>query len=625
MYSVDIIGRTDDDYDRHMIWGLDRSSKPFILRVENFPHFFYAELPLFENKRPIRWDTDQAQDVYRALAAKMHNKGEEILPFKKKHFAMKPKMYYHGKPKYPTLLLSFKTRVAMDMAVNMLRRPLYVYEENDVTKLDISVWEDCYVIPQTNKLMVARNVYPTSWISFKGTRVSFDDSISKLHNEYIVDWTTIDPVPLDICENWQANPGKMAIDIETYCDNHKQFPDKWIGEHVAYMISCIYQREGSDIKYRYAIIMGKYLPITKEKISGLEIFEVKTEEELVRMMAAIIDYHDPDILTGFNIMGFDYAYLNARLERNFRKWPIMGRLKGESAVVVDGGWSSRAHGYIRTDHLYSPGRISIDLMRVIKATHTLNAYSLNECAMHFLGETKHPIKSDEMFAIYERMVLMTTILTKASEVTVTSPFDDIVKTIEWSIAYNECLADISRVIEYCIQDSELVLKIIDKIYMWIAMNEMSNVVDTMPYELYTRGQQMKCISQIYRAASGAGYIVDSKPVSDIPYVGGLVRAPIPGFHEYVMVFDFSGMYPSIIRAYNLCYTTLIPNKAKVSRENCHVMALETGTEEVEENEDSDPEENGDEEEPIPGMLIEQPKYQLSVCLIRLSQVSYLVS
>ena len=83
---------------------------------------------------------------------------------------------------------------------------------------------------------------------------------------------------------------------------------------------------------------------------------------------------------------------------------------------------------------------------------------------------------------------------------------------------------------------------------------MCNVICCTPQDLYTRGLQIKCRAQIYIAAYHQGYIMDKQGTS-YPYKGAYVRDPISNIYDNVWSLDFSSLYPSLIRAYNLCYTT----------------------------------------------------------------------
>jgi DNA polymerase delta subunit 1 len=47
------------------------------------------------------------------------------------------------------------------------------------------------------------------------------------------------------------------------------------------------------------------------------------------------------------------------------------------------------------------------------------------------------------------------------------------------------------------------------------------------------------------------------------FVGGLVFEPFSGFYDRpIAVLDFSSLYPSIMIAHNLCYTTIVPSTIK---------------------------------------------------------------
>eukprot|EP01102_Stenamoeba_stenopodia_P015985 TRINITY_DN5528_c0_g1_i1.p1 TRINITY_DN5528_c0_g1~~TRINITY_DN5528_c0_g1_i1.p1 ORF type:complete len:618 (+),score=144.96 TRINITY_DN5528_c0_g1_i1:159-1856(+) len=78
--------------------------------------------------------------------------------------------------------------------------------------------------------------------------------------------------------------------------------------------------------------------------------------------------------------------------------------------------------------------------------------------------------------------------------------------------------------------------------------------------LLSRGQQIKVISQLYRQAKKEGLLIPynrSRP-ADETYEGAYVIQPKPGFYEQpIATLDFTSLYPSIMMAHNLCYTTLL--------------------------------------------------------------------
>lgn len=89
--------------------------------------------------------------------------------------------------------------------------------------------------------------------------------------------------------------------------------------------------------------------------------------------------------------------------------------------------------------------------------------------------------------------------------------------------------------------------------------------------LLSRGQQIKVISQLCRQSRKMDMLYPNrKNVTDMfatsgSFVGGLVLEPFSGFYDRpIAVLDFSSLYPSIMIAHNLCYSTIVPSALKTS-------------------------------------------------------------
>lgn len=115
----------------------------------------------------------------------------------------------------------------------------------------------------------------------------------------------------------------------------------------------------------------------------------------------------------------------------------------------------------------------------------------------------------------------------------------------------------ARVMIYCFWDSRLVIELFGKLNIWIGANEMASVVGVPIVDLFTRGQQVRCLSQLYDCAAKQGIILSKRAAPDIYFNGGFVFNVVPGIFDGVAVIDFNSLYPSIMIAYNLCYTTLL--------------------------------------------------------------------
>ena len=91
--------------------------------------------------------------------------------------------------------------------------------------------------------------------------------------------------------------------------------------------------------------------------------------------------------------------------------------------------------------------------------------------------------------------------------------------------------------------------------------EMARVTGVPIVFLFTRGQQIKVASQLYRKARQHDLVipVERHGQDGGKYEGAVVIEPTRGFYqEPVATLDFASLYPSIMMAHNLCYSTLIP-------------------------------------------------------------------
>jgi DNA polymerase delta subunit 1 len=159
--------------------------------------------------------------------------------------------------------------------------------------------------------------------------------------------------------------------------------------------------------------------------------------------------------------------------------------------------------------------------------------------MEILGRGKHDVKPHEMFEIYR----------------------------------SRNIDDVTRVARYCIQDAMLVVDLYDKLSIWYGLVELSNVVGVLIKDLYVYGQQIRCLSQIYDLCAKNSIVIDkpsSKSDTITNYKGGFVFEPKVGLHEHIICLDFKSLYPSIIQAFNICYSTLVINN-DIKDDDCNII------------------------------------------------------
>lgn len=92
--------------------------------------------------------------------------------------------------------------------------------------------------------------------------------------------------------------------------------------------------------------------------------------------------------------------------------------------------------------------------------------------------------------------------------------------------------------------------------------EMARVTGVPVSYLFTRGQQIKVLSQLYRKAKEKDLLIPTMSVQahgdEVAYTGAIVITPKTGYYDQpISTLDFNSLYPTIMIAHNLCYSTLL--------------------------------------------------------------------
>jgi DNA polymerase delta subunit 1 len=264
-----------------------------------------------------------------------------------------------------------------------------------------------------------------------------------------------------------------------------------------------------------------------------------TERELLQGFKDLLMELDPDIITGWNIFGFDLEYLYKRMvllncEPDVFCW---GRRRDASVQLVNKQLASSALGQNVLKMVPMTGRYVFDLFQTIKAEHRLESYSLNSVSKEFLGEEKHDMPIKELFRMY-----------RDGE-------------------------DLKRVADYCVQDTMLPLKLMKKLFTIENLVEMSKATWVPLSFLSERGQQIKVFSQVAKAARDLGFFIPSwvdslavlkrlnpgKTEEELTKFEGatVLEAQTGAYFRPIVALDFASLYPSIMMAHNLCYSTLV--------------------------------------------------------------------
>uniref|UniRef100_A0A1D1ZQR0 DNA polymerase n=1 Tax=Auxenochlorella protothecoides TaxID=3075 RepID=A0A1D1ZQR0_AUXPR len=290
--------------------------------------------------------------------------------------------------------------------------------------------------------------------------------------------------------------------------------------------------------------MGKATPAVRNvmtlrdcsPIAGAEVMSFEDEKDLLMRWRDLIIETDPDVIIGYNIIGFDLPYLLDRATAlgvpQFWAW---GKLRNRRCKVKDARFSSKAYGTHEYKEVGIEGRVQFDLLQAIRRDHNLSSYSLNSVSAHFLGEQKEDVHHS-----------------------------DISKLQDGNSETRRRLAI------YCLKDAYLPQRLLDKLMCMYNYIEMARVTGVPMSFLLARGQSIKVFSQILRKTRARGLLVPNmkrggQGEDGVAYEGATVLEPKAGYYATpVATLDFASLYPSIMMAHNLCYTTLLPRGAHAS-------------------------------------------------------------
>ncbi|KAI5122485.1 hypothetical protein M0805_001394 [Coniferiporia weirii] len=311
----------------------------------------------------------------------------------------------------------------------------------------------------------------------------------------------------------------LSFDIE--CAGRKGiFPEAQIDPVI--QIANMVTRQGESKPF----IRNVFTLNTCSHIVGSQVVTFKSELAMLEAWQKFVEQVDPDVIIGYNISNFDLPYLLDRANAiKSKKFAFLGRLRGMKTAIKETHFSSKAFGQRDSKETVMEGRLQLDVLQFMQREHKLRSYTLNAVCAQFLGEQKEDVHHS--------------VITELQNGTAESR---------------------RRLAVYCLKDAYLPQRLMDKLMCLVNYAEMARVTGVPFNFLLSRGQSIKVLSQLYRRANDEGYVVPTLKgeVSDEQYEGATVIEPKKGYYDApIATLDFSSLYPSIMMAHNLCYTTLL--------------------------------------------------------------------
>ena len=463
------------------IWGLNKSSEPVLLIVNNYPSTCYLQLPDDE-----KWSLPENRQII------LNYIFYHVPTLVNADYSELNKLYYYKNKKDKFLILAFKNLNSLSVLKRLLSNTQHTIQISETESIKVSLYEED--ISMIDKFLAYTKLNYSEW--FKVPAVTNTEKISTLNNEYIIDFTKIQPLPESETINYVIYPKIMTF--KGSIDQKGNFDKLTVVT--------------SDLG------IGNYRNVYQFAVNdNTDINSSVTDEsKLLDQLYHIIKTYDPDIIIGYELFTKFYSVLNKKQ----KKFPNLSRLKNSESHISHLHWQSSAYGYVDLYVLQMEGRISLDLYQFIKRTTKLYSYR----------------------------------------------FDRVLENFK-----------ITPSTEYKSNVTQSALNVFDLFYatdMWTELLELSNIVGVSIYDLFTRGEQIRLFSTIYKQAVTSRYVINSEAQPDVEIEGALNFAVESGVYEDTIWLDFAKLYPSLIIANNICYTTMIVNTDDIDTNQINVI---TGT------------------------------------------------
>ncbi|KAJ0123420.1 hypothetical protein J7T55_011885 [Diaporthe amygdali] len=265
------------------------------------------------------------------------------------------------------------------------------------------------------------------------------------------------------------------------------------------------------------------------RYTKLEVIEEPSELDAMVRMIEIVRTHDPDILAGYEVHGSSWGYLveRARHKYDYNLCDEFSRMKTQSHGRF--GKEADRWGFNTTSTIRVTGRHMINIWRAMRGELNLLQYTMENVVWHLLHRR---------IPHYSWRTLS-----------------------DWYT--NGRQRDLAKVLRYYITRTKMDIQILEENELIPRTSEQARLLGVDFFSVFSRGSQFKVESIMFRIAKPENFVLVSPSRKQ---VGGqnaleclpLVMEPQSAFYNSpLLVLDFQSLYPSVMIAYNLCYSTFL--------------------------------------------------------------------
>lgn len=521
------------------LYGTTKDGKKVYTKVDGFTPFFYVEIPK-------EWRNSTVTAFVEELKRRVHPDQQSAL----KSFDIVDRHKFYGFTNYKFynfVRLVFHSYDGFRAFSRALNRKIF---NRQLSPKPVKYNQYESNLEPMLRFMHIRNIRACGWVTIPAGKYKLHtgkEAMSYNDIDISTNWSNINPAE-------DENISKIIVasfDIECTSEDGVSFPQPNKDGDKIIQIGTTFNYYGDpECFYKHIITLGSC-----DKIEGVDVESYNTEHELLLAWVKLIRKMNPDVLTGYNIFGFDYSYIEARAKKLgiHKKFTLLGRLKGVNSEYTTKDLSSSALGKNILYYYKMHGRVQIDLMKVVMRDHRLSSYKLDSVASEFIREqvTKDTKIVDNKYTIIntkstyglskERYIKIfyndglsdtsykdgkkfKVIDLTSNTLTIDGILDEEAMMFDkYKIFWCQAKDDVSptdifrlqkgsstdraTIAKYCIQDCVLVNKLMEKLQILTNNIGMSNVCYVPLAYIFLRGQGIKVFSLVSKKCREKNHVI----------------------------------------------------------------------------------------------------------------------
>ncbi len=268
---------------------------------------------------------------------------------------------------------------------------------------------------------------------------------------------------------------------------------------------------------------------TCEGVEDTQVFCFKTEEEVLKAFTKFVRLSDPDILSGYNIDGFDLYFILERAKSlSIEDEVSLLGCDGKQCRCHEMMSGSKQQGYKSKKTTQINGRIDLDVFVVIDSIYK----TILDCRLTLDSVSRHFLKNDQKDDVHWQEIKP---LQEGSD------------------------ADRAKLAKYCVKDCILPIKLIENRDLLNFYIGQSKLTGTPMNKIIGRGQGFK-IGVLFNHYIKKRHLIlkwnKGRSLKE-SVTGATVLDTIKGLWTDIFTMDFASLYPSIMRGENLCISTFL--------------------------------------------------------------------